>query len=369
MNLGRRWSVPALGLAAAVLFGYVVTHRYHVDEPAPPPSAAPAPAGLPRVTGDRAAGPDGLRVLVSGGHPQVLDTATGRATAVAGLRLAAGERVRLRPVPAGTVATVTAPATSRTRTVLLPRGGGRPVLLGEDVDVVPALRGTDLYVSSQGPGGTSVLVTERTGAVRAYWAQPGKLTLLRDTAAGLVASQRGAVQGTELRLLDPRTGAERRRLATGRIVLAAGPISVAHVSGSCSRDCPVTVTPLAGGRPRDYSLPAGAGIPAAGEFSPDQRWLALAVPGQYRNGRLTVVPGFAQVLDLRTGAVTRVPGVQTAAERRPDVGWYGDVLVLGVWSARRGQLAVWSPHRPASLQVLPAEPPGDDRFAAATVLP
>lgn len=359
----RRWSVPVLGVAAVLLFGYVVTHRVHVAAPAPVPT--PMPTGLPQLTGDRAAGPAGLLVLVSGGYPQVVDAVTGRSTAVPDLVVAAGDRVRVLAVPAGTVATVTGPGRSRSESVLV--GAGRPVPLGANVDVLPTLRGTDLYVAAHGPDGTTTRVVDRAGAVRGSWSQPGRLTPLRDTTAGLVASQVGAVQGTELRLLDPRTGVERRRLATGRIVVAVGPTTVAHVAGSCAAACPVTVTALATGRSREYPVPAGT--PGGGAFSPDGRWLALAVPGQYRNGRLTVVPGFAEVVDLRTGAVTQVPGLRTGAEREPDVSWYGPVLVLAVWTPDRGRLALWTPDRPGPLQVLRTEPPGDDRFSTATALP
>lgn len=244
--------------------------------------------------------------------------------------------------------------------------------LGDDVRVLPAYRGGALLVSSYGPGGTSVSVTDRAGRVSRFWARPGTVRLLRDTAAGLVAVQLGNVQGAELLLLDPRSGAERRRLDTGRIALAVGPATVAHLAAACTRHCALTVTDLAGGRSRDFPLPAGVGSPAAGAFSPDGRRLALGVPGQYRNGRLTVVPGFAEILDLGSGQRQRVPGVETAAERQPDLSWAstGSVLVVGVWSADRGRLGTWSPDRPRDpLRVLATEPRGDERSASVTVLP
>lgn len=241
----RRWPAPVLGLAAALLFGYVVTHRVPVAPPPPAPVGTPAPTGLQQVTGPRAAGPAGLRMLVDGRRPAVVEPGTGRTTAVEGLVLQPGERARLQAVPAGMVATVTG-RSSRSRTTLLARSG------------------------------------TRTGS----------------------------------------------RTSTG------------------SR------------RP---------GTPGGGEFSPDGRWLALAVPGQYRDGRLRVVPGFAAVVDLRTGAVTEVPVVRSAAEREPAVSWSGGTLVLAVWAATRGRLAAWTPG-PGPVTVLPVEPAGDDR-STATVLP
>ncbi len=367
----RQWSIPALGAAAAILFGYVATHRDPVQRPEPPAAATPSPGpGLPRLTGRATAGPAGLRVLVSGRYPQIVDLAIGHGGPVPGLELVAGERAALQPVPAGTVAAITSPRVTRIRTVLLPAAGGRPVPLGNDVAVVPAWRGTDLYVGTGLPGSTRVAVTAPSGRVRRSWTAGGRLLPLRDTAAGLVVSQVGDVAVTELRLLDPATGATRRRLGAGAIVVTVGPASIASVSAGCVRLCPVTVTDFATGRSRDYPMPAGTGDPARGAFSPDGRWLALAVPGQYRNGRLVVVPGFAEVLDLADGTVTRVPGVETAAERSPDLGWFGPTLVLGVWSDQRGQVGAWTPGRPGDgLQVLPAEPPGDEALSSVTVLP
>jgi hypothetical protein len=365
----RQWTVPVLGLTAAVLFGYVATHRDPVQRPDPPAPPGPsAAAGLPRLTGSRAPGPPGLKVLVSGPYPQIIDTSTARQAPVPDLRLAAGERAALQTVPAGTVAAITGPGTSRIRSVLL-RPTGATVQLGFDVTVVPAQAGTDLFVATRNSGSTSVAVTAADGTVRRRWTAGGTLTPLRDTTAGLVAGQVGDLQGAQLRLLDPATGAERRRLATGRIEVAAGPASVAHVSASCVRDCPVTVTRLADGVSRDYPMPAGTSLPAHGVFSPDGRWLALGVPGQYRNGRLVVVPGFAEVLDLATGRVTMVPGVQTEAERSADLSWFGPTLVLGVWSDQRGQVGAWTPARPADgLRILPADPAGDEALSTVTVL-
>lgn len=364
----RRWWLPVL--AALVLFGYVATHRDPIQRPDPPAAAGPSPApGLPRLTGTDGAGPAGLKVLVSGRYPQIIDTSTGHSGPVPGLRLDPGERAALQSVPAGTVAAITGPRTTRIRTVLLRPVSGPPIPLGLDATVVRARTGTDLIVATRNSGSTSVAITAADGAVRRRWTAGGTLTPLRDTAAGLVAGQVGDLQGAQLRLLDPATGAERRRLATGGIQVAVGPASVAYVSGTCARDCPVTVTGLADGKSRDYPMPAGTGNPARGAYSPDGRWLALGVPGQYRNGRLVVLPGFAEVLDLAAGTLTRVPGVETEAERSADLSWSGPMLVLGVWSSSGGRVGAWTPGRPADgLRILPADPPGDEALSSVTVL-
>jgi hypothetical protein len=115
-------------------------------------------------------------------------------------------------------------------------------------------------------------------------------------------------------------------------------------------------------------MPAGTGNPARGAFSPDGRWLALGVPGQYRNGRLVVVPGFAEVIELADGTVTRVPGVETEAERSADLSWFGPVLVLGVWSDSYGQAAAWTPDVGGDLRILPVRPPGDAALSTLAVV-
>ena len=371
---GNRWALPVLGLGVVLLFGYVGTHRYPVEAPR---TAAPTPEesfddGLPRVSGVRTTGPDGLQLLVSGAFPQVVDAHSGSGGPVPGLRLSRDEGARLQLVPGGLVATVGTPTTVRSRSLLLPAAGGRAVVLGEDVRVIPAGRGGDLLVSSYGPGGTSVRVTDRTGHVRSHWVRAGLVTPLRDTAAGLLVAQatNAGTSGADLALVEPGTGGLRRRVAAGRIAVAVGPASVAHVSARCGRNCPLTVTELGTGRSRDYPSP-DAGTPSRGAFSPDGRRLALGVPGQYVNGRLTIRPGFAAVLDLASGEVQRVAGVETPAERAADLSWWGtDQLVLGVWWDDRARVALWSTDHPADpVRVLQVEPPGSYQFSSVTALP
>jgi hypothetical protein len=364
-----RGSTIGLLVAAVLLFGYVATHRDPVQPPDPPQAAAPTTPGLPRVQGTKEFGPAGLRLLVSGQYPQIIDASTGHSGPVPGVRLSAGERASVQVVPAGTVVTETAPGTSRSRTSLVPTNGGKqPIPLGDDVRVVPARAGSDLYVAHRGIGDTKVTVTAANGTARTSWTIGGTLTPVRDTAAGLVVQQVGDRGVTELRVLDPRTGATRRRLTIGGILVTVGPSSVAYVPPDCTGDCPLTVTALADGTSRSYRLPPNTGNPGTGAFAPDGQRLALGVPGQYRDGRLIIVPGFAEVLDLRTGAMTRVPGLDSAAERAPDLSWSGPILVLGVWSGTGGQVASWSQDRKDELRVLPADPPGDAAFSSVTVL-
>jgi len=217
-----------------------------------------------------------------------------------------------------------------------------------------------------------VTVTQRTGRVRAYWAQPGLVTPLVDTAAGLLVARSGVAgdPAVALDVVDPATGRAVRGLASDRTVVAVGAEAVAHVPASCSRACPLTVTRLADGRSRDYPTP-DAGLPSRGAFSPDGRWLALGVPGQYINGRLSIRPGFVALLDLAGGGTRRVAGVETPAERTADLSWWrDDQLVLGVWRHDGASVVLWSARQPDEpARVLEVEPPGSYQYASVTVLP
>ena len=94
----QRGSVVVLVAAALLLFGYVATHRDPVRRP-DPPRAAVTPSALPGVVGNRKFGPPGLKLLITGEHPQIIDTSTGQASPVPGVRLSDGERAAVQILP------------------------------------------------------------------------------------------------------------------------------------------------------------------------------------------------------------------------------------------------------------------------------
>lgn len=218
-----------------------------------------------------------------------------------------------------------------------------------------------------------MVVRSGTGARVAGWTLPGMATPVGDTVAGTLvrAAGSGGQAGADLLLVDPRTGAVRRRLGTDRVAFAASAIAVAHLAGDCFRNCRLTVTDVRTGRSREYPTP-DQGPPRTARFSPDGRRLALFVPGQYVIGKLRVRPGFVAVLDLATGAVVRVPAVETGAEQVATGGWSADgtMLVLGVWSPNRANLALWWPARPEEPVLRPAaQPAGNYQVGDLAVLP
>jgi hypothetical protein len=360
-----------------LLFGYVLTHRFPAA-PSPPDAQRAAvddfqPDPYPRISGRPGQAPAGLRLLVSGDHPGLLDVRAGRHTDLPGLAgvLPPNGWAWLRPAPGGVLATLGRFGALALRTVLL-TPTGLAVPLGDTPAVTPLRDGGFLAASVDGRR-TSMVVRTASGTSAARWTAAGAAAPVGDTVAGTlvrVAATEGQA-GADLLLVDPRTGTVRRRLGTDRIPLGASATAVAHLAGKCFRNCQLAVTDVRTGRSREYPTP-DQGPPRTARFSPDGRRLALFVPGQYVAGNLRLRPGFVAVLDLATGAVVRVPGVETGAEQTATGGWSADgtMLVLGVWSPNRGNLALWWPSRPEEPVLRPAaQPAGDYRAADLAVLP
>lgn len=354
-----RWRLLVLIVAVVLLFAYVLTHR--LTDTGVGTAAERPPENLPELTGPRGTGPEGLLVLVGGQSAGVLDTHTGALTPVPGLQTERGDRAQLRPVPSGVLAVLTNDRGSRA--VLLRKGAAVP--LGTDVRVVPTRRG-DLALASQRNGQTTVQLRASDGTPRERWTVRGLAAPVRDTVGGLLLTRLLSTgsSGAELLLVDPRTGAERRKLGADRVLLGATDTLVAHRAGSCTVNCDVTVSDLATGKDRQLSVVLGA--PAAtGAFSPDGDRLALSVPGLRLDGGWVSEPGFVAVQDVADGRTTVVPGVKTPPGQQADVDWSpeGDVLVVAVWWPDRALIGLWSPAEPGEPPVvLAARPPGD-RFS------
>jgi hypothetical protein len=370
----RLRSRAALVLVAAVLFGYAVTHRV---APVHPPAVASTPpvsvqqfvSPVPRadLSGRVRAGPAGLRVLVDGTDPRIVDAHSLTVTPVPGLRLASGQAADLVQLgPAGIAALVSLPGP--TGGIYLIRPGEPALLLGGGSMVVPGRDGS-LVVAAYRPGGTTVTGLALNSQVRWQWSMPGKVNPLRDTPAGLVVARYAdAVVGDgEFLLLDRQTGSVRRRLGHGRYPLATDDQSMAWVPTRCVPDCAVIRTELATGAARRYRMPTGR-EPAAGAFAPGGRQLAVSFSGAPPNHRLPTRPGFVGILDLRTAALTRMPGLATPAAEHADVTWSSDGgwLVLGVRWPEEELIAIWRPG--ADVTILPLALPGEPATARLTAL-
>ncbi len=372
----RRRSGAVLFLVAAVLAGYAVSHRGH--PPSRPQASPPVPAPVlvrqamrarpgPELSGSVTVGPAGLRVLVDGIEPRIVDAHSLDVTPVPGLRLPKGQAARVLQLgPAGLAAL--ASLNGPNGGIYLVRPGQPPLLLGGGGMVLPSRAGA-LLMATHRPGATTVAALALDRRVRWQWELPGNVDLLRDTPVGLVVAQYAdAVAGdAELLLVDRQTGAVRRRLGHGRYPLAADDRSVAWVPTRCDPDCAVLRAELATGVTHRYRMPAGR-EPVTGAFAPDGRRLAVSFSGQPANVRAPARPGFAGILELRAASLTRVPGLSTPPNHHADVVWSADGrwLVLGVTWPEEELIAVWRPG--SEVVILPVALPGEPTTATLATL-
>jgi hypothetical protein len=360
-----RWAWIAAGVAVLLLV-YVVTHRYPATDTAPGLAATPSqavptagvPTELPLLSGTRGFGPAGLRLLISGDSPTVIDTHTAHRDAVPGVPTGGRSFTQMVPTSAGIVATVLS-RDGVSVGVYLYRPGHSPKRLASTGRVLPG-NGDNLVLYRYTGVETEFSGYSFSGGVRSRWNLSGLATPIRDTPFGLVVAHHPGAQqrGADLLLVNPETGDVRRRLAEDRSVVAASDSLVAYMDSGCRLRCSLLLTNVATGETSGYGVPESREA-TSGTFSPDGRLLALAFPGQY-DPSLTgsVLPGFAAVLDVQSGELTVVPGLQTQAEQAPQLAWSpgGQWLVVATATASQARFGLWrSPGRNGSkeLVVLP----------------
>jgi hypothetical protein len=324
-------------LVPVLLFGYVSTHRFPAPKPAPagPRATTPQPvAAQPFIGAIRGRGPKGLRLLVGGSVPQVLDAAANTLNEVPRLPVWPGSTVTTFVLPAATgrgptVASITEPYGS-TGGRWLVRQGAKMLLLGSDPDVTPSRDG-QLILAVGEPGGTAVTGLTVDRRPRWQWITPGLVRVLRDTPAGLLLEHYVSPEGggAQIELVDPPTGRRLRHLAAAQTVLAATDRLVAWLPVGCLGRCTLHVTELRTGADRAYPLPVNW-APDHGAFDPAERRLALTFPA---SGRVGVArPGFVAVLDLALTSFARVDMVRFGTDLGGQVAWSTDgrTLVVGV---------------------------------------
>jgi hypothetical protein len=376
---GRRWTVSparsvdspswlpqvaALGLLA-VLLGYAVTHRESAPTGPAAGTSAAAPATDPQpespwLGGRRSSGPTGLRLLVAGANPRVVDAGTGAVTTPPGVRLVPDMGIAAFPDGRSRIAVVQY-AWAAGSVLLLP--GADPQILGRHATVSRGFDG-DLIIVSSPVGGSTVLGVGADPRVRWQWQTRDALTVVADTPLGLVLQRSGpTADDRDLVLVDRGSGAVRRLLGHDVFGVAAADRAAAWLPANCADPCSLVVGDLRTADRRDYPMPDGP--PDSGAFSPDGRLLALTFPAT-RAGRSG--SGAVGVLDLRSGAVALVPGLRTAPELGANLAWSPDSrwLVIGVpWSDHQA-VALWRPGDPV-LHVLPSQV--DGRPGPISVLP
>lgn len=348
--------------------------------PAPPPTPTPPtrpradaglrPAPVHRLDGDPGVGPAGVRLVVGGREPGVLDAGTGLLTPLPAPGLGSGEGVLVRRGAGYTITIVGFNSRPQARAWLVPDGGGAAVDLGDVQDLLPRRDGSVLTeFCTPDPPLCSLAARSRTGAPLWTRRLGSFVELVGDTPYGVLVSAHREDGRMEPRLIEPRTGAVRREFGRVEMVLGASGRRVAWRPAGCDSNCPVVVADLADGRTR--RLPAVAGRSVTGAFSPDSQRLAVGFMGLDPNDPdlSRQRDGYAAVLDLGNPGWVRAPGLTTGVKSAPVPVWTpaGDRLLLGTADAGQGRVAVWRPGD-ARLTVLPTRLVGFDAVPAEFAL-
>ena len=371
---GPPWRTWVVVLAAAgLLVGYLVAHRRPAAErlaPAPEAAGATLAPGGGSVSGTRIGpGPPGLRLLVGGSSPRLVDAATGVSTFLDVPGVGTGAPAWLVPTGRAVAAFVT-PLLSGPHAPGQAAGARVAFLVRPRLPAVP-LGAADGGVAAW-DGGVITMVRTVTGSVLTGFGPDGVRRWQRrapaavepraDTRHGLlvqVADPSGAGRFGALQLVDPVTGRLRREVAhSATTVLATRNDTVAWLgAGSCPPDCAVRVSELASGTTRTVSRQLRH-LPAGGAFSPDGRWLALTFETGWP------VDGFSRYPDGRVGLVdlgsATVSAVHGYGGIYPPawVDWSHDgrlvVMLTGQAGRERIRIAVaQQPGRPAAFTLLP----------------
>jgi hypothetical protein len=320
--------------------------RAAVATPAPSvPPGPPPPDAVYRLDGVPGPAPAGVRLLLGGLRPAVLDPGTGLLTPLRDVRHYPGDAVDLRRGPGLTVALVHSDP-YYVRAAALP-DGGRSADLGTVQDALPMRDGSVLTAVCLAGSGGGCSLSQYAGAGELRWQRrvSDRIVLLRDTPGGVLTLIRGDEARGMLQVENPRNGKVRRDLGVVGTVLAATDRQVAWLPPDCTSGCPVVVADLGTGERRELSGLAGRA--ALGAFSPDGQRLAVSFVGLDPKDpdRSTQRDGYLAVLDLRTSAWTRAPGLTTGAQTAAVPVWTpaGDRLLIGTGTDGVGRIAVWRP--------------------------
>jgi hypothetical protein len=188
---------------------------------------------------------------------------------------------------------------------------------------------------------------------------PAGFTIARGTTAGLLlASITERTPAGFYWLWNPATG---KFTVSLRGVVATSATEVAVTRG-CAPSCVVDVVNLNRRHRTALELSAGE-IVTDGTFSPDGRYLALAVGSGNGGGETGALATQLEVASLRTGRLTIVPHVSVSSDALDGFGWAGggDGLVAESNSGAKISMTFWTPgtHVVTVATVLPDADPGD----------
>ncbi len=394
----RRWHRWALGLAALAVAGWAVLHgggsTPPVAAPSPDPSvrdfSGPARPGsassgkarawpsregacgsiarLPLTRTPRPAWLPDTRLLVGGSGVRSVDATTGESTPLAGLP-GDGEVTDLLGGRHGRYALVT--RSCRYDRVSLYRISGRtaervPMRPHGGLSVVEGAHGLWQVLEPAtrvGPGGTVVRSVTGVRTIRL----PDAARLVADTAAGLVVELGEGPGGPPRVAVFDTAGRRSRVLGPGVALAATRGGRVLMTDGACD---PVATSPCrllrveaAGGEVTGrYPLPAGRTVTSQVALDARGRLAAFALGRAHADPRYAgdhpFPPSDVAELDLRTGALRVVPGLELAPKTvvglAVDAG--ADWLFVTADEGDRVRVMAWQ--RPMAGPVTVADLPG-----------
>jgi WD40-like Beta Propeller Repeat len=361
----RRWRALLAGGLVAAGAAYLAGHdsggrpdRPPSADPSPSVQVRPAPNPFPtgppatyRLDGDPGVGPAGMRLLVGGREPGVLDAGTGRLTPLR-FPWTPGDVAELDHAGGTTTALLHNLRRLRARGVAI-GANGRAAELGSVLDLLPLRDGSVLAEDCVGAGGTGpCTLTDYAATGTRRWRRtvPGRLDLVRDTPYGLLVEADQGDTGGVVRLEDPRTGTPKRVIGRAYTVLGADDRQVVFEPAACGSSCQLTLSDLATGSSR--YLPDNPGNPTVAAFSADGRRIAIGYAGMYAED-VSPSPqrdGYVQVIDqARSDFWQEVPDLTTGPASTALPVWAPDgrlLLVVPTDGDGSGRVVVWRPDAP-----------------------
>lgn len=357
----RRWTTPLAGALAAAVAAYLALHAGggtvkdpRAAEPTPsaptPTGPTPAPATY-RLHGYPGPGPAGVRILVGGRRPAVLDAGTGRLAPLP-IHIGPVDVAELDHAGGTTTVVLHNPYRLRSRAVAVDRSG-TAVTVGQVLDVLPLRDGNVLAEDCGDPDGTGPCTLTGyapTGAVLWRRAEPHPFDLVRDTPYGLLVRTFDGPRGGVAQLEDPRSGAAYRVIGRAAGVLGADDRQVVFAPASCATECDLVLADLDTGSSR--FLPENPGSPTVAAFSRDGRRVAIGYAGMLPDDRSAEPQrdGYVVVIDQhRSDLGQLVPEVTTGPASAALPVWSPDgqlLLAVPTDGSGSGRVVAWRPGAP-----------------------
>ena len=366
LPLPRRVRLGAL-LLAVLAVGTAVAVRVwpRSDHPsaAPPPAsetttATPRPwptapgacgsdADLPIVSSTAPGERTGIRVLLAGSRLRTVDFDTGRVTGETPAGLRPGEFVVDLDVASQTYAVTTTCEFSSLRVVRVGVGTG-PVALAGSIDMVLS-DGVDAWgVASPTEHHPHGFLIPLAGGRRVQL--PAGFYPQASVSGIIVGFLQRESEGTEpgsVLLVDAATGTVRANLGKGWPVAAGNGFVVwAEACDAVSNEpCTLRRVPVDGGPVTSYRLPRPA---FTGLVSPDRRLIVLTLERPTQDAQFEghpIAPNDIAILNVDTGRLTIVPGIEVPAKASPGLAFSADSrwLVIALDAGSKTRLLAWRP--------------------------